>query len=114
MKMATNGRLTRGNFGAGAGDGRAWRTVSRQLTLTGLGIEPGDLFRFTWWNTPEGATVWIEYRGSMRPGVVVHRGRKYVSVMLTDAAGRTRYMRREYGALRRRAVKPKLIIIAKA
>jgi len=70
-----------------------------------------DPFRFTWWNTLLGAACWVEHRGGWRAGAVVHRGNKYVAVMLTDGEGRTKYVRRGYGDLRRRVVKPRLVML---
>jgi hypothetical protein len=88
--------------------------MGAQLELVGRGDTAEDGFRFTWWNTREGASVFVEHRGWWRPGVVVHLGRRYVSVMLTERSGRTVYVRRAYGELRRRVVKPKLSVVAKA
>jgi len=85
--------------------------MNTQLPLPRFGPEPDDGFRFTWWNTREGTACWVEHRGSWRPGVVVHRGKKYVTAMLTDGEGRTRYVRRGYGELRRRMVKPRLVML---
>ena len=88
--------------------------MGAQLELLGRGDPAADGFRFDWWTTREGAAVFVEHRGSWRPGVVVHLGRRYVSVMLTERSGRTVYVRRSYGELRRRVVKPKLSVVAKA
>lgn len=76
-----------------------------QAALPGLGPDARDAFRFTWWNTSEGAAVWIEYRGRWRTGVVVQRGRKYVRVLLVERSGLTVHVRRRYGELRRRVVR---------
>ena len=86
---------------------------SGQSGLAGFEPAVADRFRFTWQSTREGAAVSIEYRGGWRWGVIVHRGREYASVMLIDRERRTVYVRREYGALRRRVVKPRLFVIAK-
>lgn len=88
--------------------------MNRQLALVGFGPGSEDRFRFTWHNTREGAACWIEYRGSWRAGVIVHRGRKYVAVMLTGQIGRTVYVRCAYEDLRRRVGKPKLSVVAEA
>jgi hypothetical protein len=74
----------------------------RQLDLTGFGPATGDRFRFSWWNTFEGAAVWVEYRGRWRKGVVRDRGRQFVWVEVEAAAGRTYRTRKSYGELRRR------------
>ena len=42
-------------------------------TLPGFGPDVRDTFRFSWWNTPEGARVWIEHCGAWREGVIVAR-----------------------------------------
>jgi hypothetical protein len=77
-----------------------------QAALSGLGSNPQDTFRFTWWNTSEGAAVWIEYRSRWRAGIVVSRGRKYVRVLLTERRGRPVHVLRTYGELRRRVAHP--------
>ena len=46
--------------------------------------------------------------------MVVHLGRRYVSVMLTERSGRTVYVRRAYRELRRRVIKPRLVAMARA
>jgi hypothetical protein len=56
-----------------------------QLPLPGLGPELDDGFRFTWWNTREGAAVWIEHQGRWRAGVVVGLGRKRAAVAIEAA-----------------------------
>ncbi len=73
-----------------------------QTALPGLGPDVRDPFRFTWWNTPEGARVWIEHRGVWRPGVIVGRGRKYVTVEIAGAGKRRGSVRKLYPQLRRR------------
>ena len=40
------------------------RVVNKQIPLPGLVAAVADSFRFTWWNTREGAAVWIEHRGA--------------------------------------------------
>lgn len=70
--------------------------------LPGFGPEVGDPFRFTWWNTRAGAPVWVEYRGRWRAGVIVGRGRKYVTVETAGWRGRSRCVRKLYSELRRR------------
>ena len=82
-----------------------------QLSLASFGPDVRDGFRFTWFIAAEGAPVWIEHRGAWRAGVIVHRARKYVTVMLPGLKGRTRYVRREYGELRRRVVRPRLVML---
>ncbi len=72
-----------------------------QLPLKGFGPMPDDAFRFTWWNTAEGAGVWVGVRGSWRQGVIVGRGRKYVEVAIATRAGRQIRVRKPYSELRR-------------
>src|ERR1035437_5963131 len=85
--------------------------MNTQLPLPRFGPAADDGFRFTWWDTRIGAACWVEHRGAGGGGVIVHRGRKYVMAMLTDGEGRTRYVRRGYGELRRRVVKPRLVML---
>ena len=85
--------------------------MSGQLALPVIGPDAGDEFRFTWWNTREGAACWVGYRGSWRAVIVVHRGRESVTVMLTGLRGRAGYLRRGYGELRRRVIKPRLAAV---
>jgi hypothetical protein len=66
-----------------------------------LGSDAGDPFRFTWWNTADGAEVWIEHRGGWRAGVVIGRGRKYVEVAIAGSKGKRRRVRKLYSELRR-------------
>lgn len=87
--------------------------MGAQLELLESGYPAAGGFRFTWWTAREGAAVWIEYRGQWREGVVVWLARKSVSVMLTERSGRTLSVRRAYGDLRPRVVKPKLVAIGK-
>jgi hypothetical protein len=60
---------------------------------------PGDNdpFRFTWHNTPSEASVWIDYRGKWREGVIIQRGRRIVTVAINGHR-----VRRPYETLRRR------------
>jgi hypothetical protein len=90
------------------------RAASRQLSLALIVPWPDDGFRFTWHNTQIGAAVWAEYRGSWRPGSVTHRGRTNVTVTLTDRSGRTHHLKRRYGDLRRRPIKPRLAVVREA
>ncbi len=76
--------------------------TNKQLPLAGLGPAIDDGFRFTWWNTAEGARVWIEHRGRWRAGVVIARGRKYVTVAIETRGARRRRVRKPYSELRRR------------
>jgi hypothetical protein len=73
-----------------------------QLALKGLGPEDGDRFRFTWHNTRIGDAVWIEHRGSWRPGVVVGRGRKRVMVAIEADGWKRLIVTKFYCELRRR------------
>jgi hypothetical protein len=82
---------------------RQTRVTGGLVAKTPLELYAADAFRFTWWHTRDGATCWFEYRGSLRTGVVVHRARRFVTVMLTGMKWRARYVRREYGDLRRRS-----------
>jgi len=52
-----------------------------------------------WWNTAEGAAVWIEHRGAWREGVIIGRGRKYVEVAVSGAGGRRLRVRKLYSEL---------------
>jgi len=70
--------------------------------------QPADGFQLMWLNMREGAAWWVEHRGSWRSGMVVHRGRLIVSVMLTGLKGQTMYVRRKYGNLRRLVIKTRL------
>src|SRR5258708_39931756 len=84
-----------------SGCGRA-RNADQQVALPGFGPEAGDSFRFTWWNTREGAAVWIEHRGRRRAGVVIGLGRKRVAIAI-EAEGVTRLLvDKPYDQLRRR------------
>jgi hypothetical protein len=73
-----------------------------EISLSGLGPEAGDPFRFTWWNAADGARVWVEVRGSWRQGVIVSRGRKSVEVEVESAGDRHRRVTKLYSELRRR------------
>lgn len=73
-----------------------------QLALKGLGPDPSDPFRFTWWNTREGAAVWIEQRGRWRAGVVVGLGRKRAAISIEVAGFKRLAVAKSYGELRRR------------
>jgi hypothetical protein len=86
--------------------------MNPQSSLSGFGPEADDRFRFTWWNTREGAPCWIEHRGDWRAGVVIRRGRQYVSVALAGFGDRRGYVRRRYGDLRRRVIAPRLQILS--
>ncbi len=88
--------------------------MGAQSELFWRGDPAADGFRFTWWNTREGTAVFVQRRGSWRPGLVVRCYRKSVSVMLTDRDGKPVYIRHEYGDLRRRVIKPRLTVVAKA
>lgn len=72
-----------------------------QLSLPDFGPDADDPFRFTWWNTADGARVWIEHRGRWCAGVVITRRRKYVEVAIVDGGGRRRRVRKPYSELRR-------------
>lgn len=85
---------------------KLWRTAVNpaveQLALAGFGPAADDPFRFTWWNTREGAAVWIEHRGRWRAGVVIGLGRKRVAIAI-EAEGFTRLLvDKPYNELRRR------------
>ncbi len=71
------------------------------LSLPGLGPDAADGFRFTWWNTRDGARVWIERRGNWREGIIVGRGREHVEVLIASPSGRPVRVRRLYAELRR-------------
>jgi len=90
---------------AAAARGKTAKAMSatEQAALPGLGPDAGDPFRFTWWNTSDGAQVWIEHRGSWRAGVVIGRGRKYVEVAIETRVGRRRLVKKLYSELRRAA-----------
>lgn len=75
--------------------------MGAQLGLFVCGDPAADAFRFTWWNTPEGELVWVEIRGTWRPGVVVDRGRRYVAVEVEAQGGRHWRVRKPYSELRR-------------
>lgn len=75
--------------------------MSTQQALPGLGPDAGDGFRFTWWTTPKGAKVWVQRSGHWRTGIVVHRGREYVEVLVASPSGRPIRLRRRYEELRR-------------
>jgi len=74
---------------------------SGQFALPGFGPDPSDRFRFTWWTTPKGAKVWVQRSGHWRTGIVVHRGREYVEVLVASPSGRPIRLRRRYEELRR-------------
>ncbi|MFI5351355.1 MAG: hypothetical protein ACHQZS_00185 [Candidatus Binatales bacterium] len=78
-------------------------SATAEQSLSGLGPDAGDGFRFTWWNTADGAEVWIEHRGRWRAGVVIGRARKYVEVAIVGGGGRCRRIRKLYTELRRRS-----------
>jgi len=77
-------------------------SIASQLALAGLGPDAGDRFRFTWWNTVEGARVWIGHRGSWRPGVVVALGRKRATVAIEAEGWKHLIVAKPYSELRRR------------
>lgn len=77
-------------------------TGDRQLTLAGLGPELDDGFRFTWWNTREGAAVWIEHRGRWRSGVVVGLGPRRATVAIEAAGFKRLVIAKSYSQLWRR------------
>ena len=72
-----------------------------QLPLPGFGPAVGDPFRFTWWNTRQGAAVWIEHHGRWRTDVVVGLGRKRAAVAIETAAFRRLVIEKFYNQLRR-------------
>ncbi len=72
-----------------------------QHTLPGLGPNADDCFRFTWWNTREGAAVWIEHRERWRAGVVVGLGRKRAAVAIEAAGFKRLVVATPYSELRR-------------
>ena len=76
--------------------------MSFQLVLKGLGPDAGDPFRFTWWNTREGAAVWIEHRGQWRTGVVVGLGRKRAAIAIEAAGFKRLVVAKAYDELMRR------------
>ena len=78
-----------------------WRHRLKE-TYRGPGRTPGDLFRFTWWNTRSGAAVWIEHRGRWRAGVVVGLGRKRAAVAIEAAGFKRLVVAKLYRELRRR------------
>ncbi len=61
------------------------------------GPDENDPFRFTWHNTADEASVWIDYSGKWREGVIIQRGRKAVTVAFNGHR-----VRRPYEKLRRR------------
>jgi hypothetical protein len=73
-----------------------------QRILPGLGPELDDGFRFTWWNTREGAAAWIEHRGHWRAGVVVALGRRRAAVAIEATAFKRLIVAKPYIELRRR------------
>ena len=73
-----------------------------QRPLPGLGPELDDGFRFTWWNTREGAAVWIKHPGRWRAGVVVGLGRKRAAVAVEAARFKRLLVVTPYSQLRRR------------
>jgi len=75
--------------------------VGAQLPLRSFGPNLNDGFRFTWWNTADGAWVWVEVRGSWRQGFIVGRGRKYVEVAIATHGGKQILVRKPYTELRR-------------
>lgn len=75
--------------------------MTAQVPLDGFGPDASDPFRFTWWNTAEGARVWIEHRGRWRAGVIARRGREYVRVEIETRGGRHTRVRKLYSDLRR-------------
>ena len=78
------------------------KNVSDQRPLPGFGPDSGDEFRFTWWNTQVGDSVWIENRGRWRPGVVTGLGREFVTVAVAGVGKRQHRYRKLYRELRRR------------
>jgi hypothetical protein len=76
-------------------------TMTTQRALPGFGPEPDDGFRFTWWNTREGAAVWIEHRGRWRAGVVLGLGRKRAAVAIEAARSKRLVVATPYTQLRR-------------
>jgi len=85
-----------------AGEDAADPRTSGQLALKGLGPELDDGFRFTWWNTREGAAVWIENRGRWRAGAVIGLGRRRALVAIEAASFKRATVAKPYSKLRRR------------
>jgi hypothetical protein len=76
--------------------------VDNQHALPGFGPEAGDSFRFTWWNTREGAAVWIEQQRRWHAGVMVGLGRKRAAVAIEAAGFKRLLVVTPYSQLRRR------------
>jgi hypothetical protein len=72
-----------------------------QHALLNFGPDARDGFRFTWWNTADGARVWIEHHGHWCAGIIVGRGREYVEVAIEGVRGQRRRVRKPYSELRR-------------
>ena len=86
-------------------DARPSRTtaaITTQPALPGFGPADDDGFRFTWWNTREGAAVWIEHHGRWRAGVLVRLGRKRAAVAIEIASFKRLIVVKSYTELRRR------------
>ncbi len=81
---------------------RAMTAMTTQPTLPGFGPAADDGFRFTWWNTAEGARVWSEHRGRWRHGIIVERGRTRATVRIAAASGKSFSVAKPYSELRRR------------
>ncbi len=75
--------------------------MNGQLALRNPNPEVGDAFRFTWWNTREGAAVSVEHWGRWREGVIAARGGRYVEVAIASAGARRKSVRKLYSVLRR-------------
>lgn len=78
------------------------RVVNRQIPLPGFAAVVADSFRFTWWNTREGAAVWIENRGRWRTGVVFGLTRKRAAIAIEAAGSKRLVVATPYSGLRRR------------
>ena len=88
--------------------------MSQQLSLLRGGNRAADGLRVGWRAARAGVRIWIEERGEWRPGIIVHRGRKHVTVMIGRPASRAVYQRRAYRELRRRVIKPRLFLVGGA
>lgn len=76
--------------------------VDNQHALPGFGPPTDDPFRFTWWNTVEGARVWIAHRRRWRAGVVIGLGRKRAAVAIEASGFKRLVVATPYNELRRR------------
>lgn len=76
--------------------------MSEQLPIADFGPDARDAFRFTWWNTREGADVWVKHRSRWCAGTVIGRGRKRVLVSIEVANWKRLLISKPYSDLRRR------------